>query len=140
MIPCYSATVCGVRYYPLFNITAMLRINERFGDDAIKAIDGDGEDAYCNILSMFSILSEEGEAVRKAYGYENGDVMPDDWNAAKAEMSPADIVTMKTAIYAAITLGCDRQVMELGEDGDRDLELEQLERQLQKKTVEEPRL
>lgn len=107
MIPCIGAMVGGVTYYPLYNNQAMFRMQDSYPEDALDQIQENSKAGFKMAFDIFRLLCEEGEAVRKFYGYEPGELP--DWETAKQTYLPSDIVTMKNAVYAAITLGCTRE-------------------------------
>lgn len=107
MIPCIGATVGGITYYPLYNNQAMFRMQDSYPEDVLDQLKENSKAGFQLAFDIFRLLCEEGEAVRKFYGYEPGQLP--DWETAKRTYSPSDTMTMKTAIYAAVTLGCTRE-------------------------------
>ncbi len=124
MIPCIACTIGGVQYYPLYNNNAMFRLQDLFPDGWVDKINGASRGSVELSLDVFSILCDEGRAVRKRYGYAD---MPIDLDDLKFACLPADIITIKNAIFAAVTIGTTREVPDL-----EDTDLTLLE--LQKKT------
>lgn len=107
MIPCIGATVGGITYYPLYNNQAMFRMQDSYPGDVLDQLKENSKASFQLAFDIFRLLCEEGEAVRKFYGYEPGQLP--DWETAEQTYSPSDTMTMKTAIYAAVTLGCTRE-------------------------------
>lgn len=108
MIPCIGVKLCEETYYPLYNINAMFRMQDEFPQDVLDKIQENTEASYELAFRFFRMLCEEGEAIRKKFGYEAGKLP--DLNEAKYSYLPADITTLKNAIYSAVTLGCTREV------------------------------
>lgn len=107
MIPCIGAAVGGRTYYPLYNNQAMFRLQEDYPEDILEQIQGTSKAAFQAAFEVFRLLCQEGEAVRRAYGYEPGELP--DWEEAQRDYLPIDILTMKNAIFAAVTLGYTRE-------------------------------
>lgn len=108
MIPCIGATVGGVTYYPLYNNQAMFRMQDGYPEDVLNQIQENSKAGFQLAFDVFRLLCEEGEAVRRLYGYEPG-ALPD-WETAEQTYLPADVFTLKNAIFSAVTLGCTREV------------------------------
>lgn len=113
MIPCIGATICGVTYYPLYNNQAMFRMQDTFQDNVLEQMQENSKAGFRLAFDVFALLCEEGEAVRRHYGYEPG-ALPD-WDEMQQTCLPADVILLKNAVYAAITLGCTREVDVAGE-------------------------
>lgn len=111
MIPCVGVAIQGVKYFPVLNNEAMFRLQDEFPPDALEQISNEDTRASFKLaFGVFKMLCEEGAAVRRHYGYDPGPIP--DWESAKVEFLPMDIVAMRTAIYQAITLGYGRQLDE----------------------------
>lgn len=123
-----KATLAGEDYYFLFNGAAMFAIEDEFGGasklfDTIQKNSREAFDAMCRAAV---ILGEQGELARRSYGYDHG-AMPT-VERMEVEMTPADIITLRSKIVNAVVLGFGRDVKE---EGDVDLGLVELQ---QKKT------
>ncbi|MCD8200367.1 MAG: hypothetical protein LUD25_05410 [Coriobacteriaceae bacterium] len=112
-----ATEIGGNKYYPLYNNKAMFRL-QAMPEDTLNAINENTEASFKLAFDVFLMLCEEGEAARKHYGYEAG-TLPK-WEDAEYDFGAGDISEMKSAIYAAITIGCGR---EIPEDADVDLTL-----------------
>lgn len=104
MTPCYSVTIAGCTYYPVYNNNAMFRIQDSFPPDYLDQINDNTSKASLELaFDVFRILCEEGEAVRVHYGYAPGS-LPEREDMRLAWL-PADAQRMRTAIFAALTIG-----------------------------------
>lgn len=108
MIPCVGVTIGGVTYYPLYNIQAMFRMQDDLPEDFLEKITDNTKASFELAFRIFSILCEEGEAVRVHYGYERSPLP--DWEEAQWSYLPADITAMKNAVFAAVMLGLKKEV------------------------------
>ncbi|MCD8322385.1 MAG: hypothetical protein LUC89_05815 [Oscillospiraceae bacterium] len=112
MIPCIGAEIGGVMYYPLFNNNAMFRLQEEpFPDDVMEKLNENTKAGFKLAFDVFRVLCEEGNAIRARYGYEKGPLP--DWEAFQQEFVPADLVKMKNALFAAISMGYTREIPSL---------------------------
>lgn len=109
MIPCIGVTIRDNTYYPLFNNRAYFRLQDDFPEDVIDTISDDtSRTGFKLALEVFSMLCEEGNAVRKRYGYEPGAVL--NMEDAEYDLMPMDIVKLKNAIYATIAAGYGQEL------------------------------
>ncbi|MBD5356512.1 MAG: hypothetical protein HDR88_06100 [Bacteroides sp.] len=108
----------------------MFQLDEQFGSvqglvDAIQSSGRDGVSAACRAAA---ILAEQGELARRSLGYDAEPIVSAD--EIMASMSPSDVIALKLAIPAAISLGYGREVKP--ENDEVDLGLAELN--AQKKT------
>ncbi len=104
MIRCVCVELAGKRFYPTYNNRAMFTLQERI-PDFLDKMDGISEDSVKLSFEIFTTLSQEGAAARRAYGYEDtGDSL--EWEDVQM-MMPYEIKRMKEAIMAAVTAGLD---------------------------------
>lgn len=126
MTPCIGVTLCGEKYFPLFNIEAKFRLQEEFPPDFLETIANEDTRASFELAArVFSVLCEQGNAARKHYGYEEGK-LPD-----FAELSmlceSVEINRLKMYVLTAINKGSGVEI-----ESDEDVDLTLLE--YQKKT------
>lgn len=126
MTPCIGVTVCGKKYYPLLNIEAKFRLQEEFPPDFMDVIANEDTKASFELaVRVFHVLCENGNAVRKHYGYEEGNLP--DFEELSLLCEAADIVKLKTYVMMAINKGVGVEI-----ESDEDVDLTLLE--YQKKT------
>lgn len=123
-----TVTLEGRTYHLVFNGAAMFEAEELFGSSSamIKAVflpGKEGMDALCKAVSM---LSAQGEAVRRYMGYEADTPISEE--TIKILAGPEDLFRLAEAVNRAVTIGYGREVEE---KGDTDLGLAELR---QKKT------
>lgn len=117
MIPCIGAKIQGKTYYPLFNTRAMFRLQDEFPDDILDKINSDESKAGFKLaFDVFSVLCEEGAAVRRYYGYEVGAIP--DWEEAELTFLPADNIVLKNAIFCAIASGYGQELKDMEKEVD----------------------
>lgn len=116
-----------------FNGAAMFEIEERFGG-ATKLLDelSDGREGFDKLCQATAILAEQGELVRRHFGYEPGPMLTEE--TVRALATPKDIVLLRQAVINAVMQGYGREVTDDQEEVD--LGLAELE---QKKQNDDPR-
>lgn len=117
----------GRERYLAFTVEAMFQIQEQFGGptELVDAIRDDGREGFSAACRVAAILAEQGELARRSLGYDQ-EAMVDE-AAIASSLSPSDIVALKLAIPAAISLGFGREISE--EDDEVDLGLAELNAQ-----------
>ena len=132
MIPCTGVAIRGQTFYPLLNNKAMFRMQDEFPPTVLDQITNDDTKAGFKLaFDVFRMLCEEGEAVRRYYGYEPGPLP--EWEEAEITYLPNDVVAVKAAIYQAVTIGYGG---ELEDDTPKEVDIWLLE--LEKKTARGP--
>lgn len=132
MVPCIGVAIRGQKFYPLLNNEAMFRMQDEFPPDVLDQISKDDTKAGFKLaFDVFRMLCEEGEAVRRFYGYEPGPLP--EWEEASLTYLPNDVVAVRTAVYQAITVGYGG---ELAEEAKEEVDIWLLE--LEKKTPPGP--
>lgn len=105
-----KTVIDGKIYHLAFNGEAMFAIRDEFGgvDQLIDAIKPDTRDAAKILCAAVAILAEQGELVRRHYGYTPADIP----TAAALEriITPPDLITLRMAIPQAISLGFGREI------------------------------
>lgn len=114
-----------------FTGEAMFRIAEEFGGttELLEKIRPSNRDGLATAIRAAVILAESGELARRYIGYDPGPMIEE--KALAAVIAPAEIVRLKLAIPAAITLGFGREVTDENEVVDLGLQ----EINAQKKTT-----
>ena len=117
-------------YYLAFNGEAMFAIRDKYGDaeTLMEKMKPDTRESFEIVCDVIALLSEQGELVRRYYGYERADIIKAEEIRQLAQ--PADIIGLKMAIPRAIALGYGRDI-EPEKDDEIDLGLVELN---QKKT------
>lgn len=115
-------------YYLCFNGTAMFEINELLGEKRIIDLLTDNTaQSYQLTCQVLSILSEQGEAVRRYLGYDTQKPLTVDEILSIA--SPVDMLLMKNAIMKAVAIGYGK---EINEDDEVDTGLIELQKKTDK--------
>lgn len=115
----------GESYYLTFNGAALFDIEERFGGST-KLLDelNAGREGFDKLCQATAILAEQGELVRRHFGYEPGSILTEE--TVKALATPKDIVLLKQAVINAVMQGYGREVTNDQEEVDLGLaELQQ---------------
>lgn len=122
--------LAGCERYLAFTGYAMFQIRDDYGgaNQLLDAMKEDTRESLGVICNAAAILMEQGELARRAMGYDAQPILSA--NVIFATIAPAEIVTLKMAIPAAISLGYGREVAP--ENGEIDLGLAELN---QKKTT-----
>lgn len=123
-------TLAGREVTLAFTGEAMFTLREKFGEvtNAVAAYAPDTREAMAAAVEVASILAEQGELARRAFGYVPEEIV----SAAtiKATLSPSEIYAVKSAITSAIELGFGREVA-----NEEEVDLGLVELQAQKKTT-----
>lgn len=93
-----------------FTVEAMFQADERFGSiqGLVDAIQDPGRDGFTAACQVAAILAEQGELARRSLGYDPEPIAGAEEIAAS--MLPSDMIALKRAIPAAISLGYGREV------------------------------
>lgn len=93
-----------------FTVEAMFQIQEIFGGpgELIDAIRENTRESFEAACKAAAILVEQGELVRRGLGYDPEPIT--DAGTIASTMAPSEIVALKMAIPAAISLGYGREV------------------------------
>ena len=123
--------LAGRTRYLAFTGEAMFQIQEIFGGsgELIDAIKDNTREGFSIACTAAAILAEQGELVRRHFGYDPEPILDAETIAATA--APSEIVALKLSIPAAISLGYGREVEP--ENDEVDLGLAELN--AQKKTT-----
>jgi hypothetical protein len=118
-------TVGGRDYYLAFNGSAKFSLDELCGEKSIVELtQPNTKEAQDFLFRAVSILAEQGELVRRRYGYDKGEML-------QAEdlpllLTPVEILELKTALYHAVARGYGREVQDDAKEVD--LVLQELEK------------
>lgn len=131
MIKAVEYTFCGKTVWLIYTMSAMLGINEKFGEasELIKQMDVGSPEGREVILTAFSILSEAGNACRRHFSEQ------DSFVPTVGELRDCstlhDLAAMRDAVINAICIGVGRDVPDA-----EGIDLDQLEfdREHEKKT------
>lgn len=118
-------TLAGQDYYLAFSAAAMFAFEDVFGGSNayLETAAGAGREASEAVCKAAAILAEQGELARRALGYDKGTIpSAEDLMACS---SPVDLLRLRQANLAAITVGYGREVEDTG---DVDLGLMELEK------------
>lgn len=117
-------------------VGALYKIYDKFGytDDisGTLKLDENSEESWNNTCWLYALLASQGELQRRAVGHEARPMLP--MEEMRHFAAPADLPSIKTAIYSAIQLGFTRSV-ERSEEEEVDLILKELELQEKKTAV-----
>lgn len=120
-----KATLAGQEHYLVFNGSAMFAFEDESGGaggmlDELTD-DRSGFDKLCRAVT---ILAEQGELVRRHFGYDQRPMLTEE--TVRALATPKDIVQLKQAVINAVMQGYGREVTDDQEEVDLGLvELEQ---------------
>lgn len=102
--------LAGRERHLCFTVEAMFQIQAQFGGsvELVETIQSPGRDGFTAACQVAAILSEQGELGRRSLGYDPEPMA----NAEEiaASMLPSDMIALKLAIPAAISLGYGREV------------------------------
>lgn len=109
------------KYHYAFNAMAYFEALEKFPDGIYEAISLNSKEGLENICWMLQLLSEQGELIRRSFGYDKGETFKtDEWITS---MHPRDIVTARGIIVMAVENGLSRN-----DNEDTDLTLVELKK------------
>lgn len=93
-----------------FTVEAMFQLEEQFGGTQalLDAIQSGGREGFSSACRAAAILAEQGELARRSLGYDPEPMA--DADEIAAAMTPADMMALKLAIPAAMSLGYGREV------------------------------
>lgn len=102
--------LAGRERYLAFNGEAMFKLREEFGGvtETLEALKGDTRDSLDATCRAAAILAEQGELIRRYMGYDPEPIT--DAETVAATIAPVEIMALKLAIPAAISLGFGREV------------------------------
>ena len=122
--------LAGRTRYLAFTVEAMFQIQEVFGGagDLIDALKDNTRDGFSTACEAAAILAQQGELVRRHFGYDPEPIL--DAGTIAATMAPSEIAALKVAIPAALTLGYGREI----ESDEDEVDLGLAELNTQKKT------
>lgn len=102
--------LAGRERHLCFTVEAMFQIQAQFGGsvELVETIQSPGRDGFTAACQVAAILSEQGELARRSLGYDPEPIVSEEEIAAS--MSPSDMIALKLAIPAAISLGYGREV------------------------------
>jgi len=122
MIKAVEYTFCGKSVWLFYSMSAMLGINEKFGEpsELMKKMNAASADGREVILSAFSILAEAGAACRRHFSEQDSFVPTVDEMRDCCNFK--DLTEMHNAVVSAICIGVGRDVPDA--DG---VDLDQLE-------------
>lgn len=105
-----NVNLAGRERYLAFTVEAMFQVQEQFGgsSELLEAMGGSGRDGVSAICKAAAILTEQGELVRRSLGYDPEPMV--DAEALMVTMTPADVIALRMAIPAALSLGYGREV------------------------------
>lgn len=110
------------KYYLFYNGAAMYALQDI--DNVFEAL-GKDFDVFCRVLS---VLSQQGELMRRHEGYDSGEVLNSD--ELKITMLPYEVVELRSAAINAVISGLKREVED--EKKERDLSLEKFKKKADK--------
>lgn len=117
----------GKDYFLIFNGSAKFAIDELCGDESIVTLtQPNTREAIEYLYKAVSILAEQGELVRRHFGYDRGDMLTVE--SIQLLTTPTDNPELKLAVYQAITRGYGREI----EDDEKEVDL--VLQELEKKT------
>lgn len=122
--------LAGRTRYLAFTGEAMFQIRDRFGGTSqlLEDMGADTREGFSIACEVAALLAEQGELVRRNFGYDPEPIL--DAETIAATIAPSEIVALKLAIPAAISLGYGREIE--GDADEVDLGLAELD--TQKKT------
>ena len=122
--------LAGRTQHLAFTVEAMFQLEEQFGgiQQMVEAVQDSGREGIAAACRVAAILAEQGELGRRSLGYDSEPIVSAD--EILASMMPSDMIALKLAIPAAISLGYGREVVP--DDDEIDVGLAKL--RAQKKT------
>lgn len=120
-----KVTLAGQDYFLVFNGAAMFEFDDAFGGSSayFENTKGDGREVYATVCKAASILSEQGELIRRSLGYDKGPILTEEQALILA--APMEAARLRKAVMDAILAGYGR---EIEDDEDVDMGLLELER------------
>ena len=102
--------LAGRTQYLSYTVEAMFQLDEQFGSmkGLVDEVQDGGRKGFAAACRVAAILAEQGELARRSLGYDPEPIASAD--EIMASMSPSDIIPLKLAIPAAISLGYGREV------------------------------
>lgn len=91
------------KYHYLFNATAYFETQEKYPDGTSEALWTNNKDTVKNLCWFLQLLSEQGELMRRAMGYDKEETFKAD--EAIPLFMPRDVLIARSIIEAAITNG-----------------------------------
>lgn len=91
------------KYHYSFNAMAYFEAQEKFPDGIYEAISLDTKEGLMNICWMLQLLSEQGELIRRSFGYDKEETFKAD--ECISFMQPRDIITARGIIVMAVENG-----------------------------------
>jgi len=126
----YKYELNGKEYTLCYTGEAFFDIDNLVGDMGFAdAFNPDTKEGFNMLCKAAAILSEQGELVRRYYGYDPGEAL--DAEELRLTLSPTDKVELYKAVLGAIILGCKREI----EDKSKEISLTRLA-QLKKKEAD----
>ena len=109
-------TVEHSTYYLALNGAAMFEIRDRYGSTTLllEALEQDTGEGFQVACEAAAILAEQGELVRRQFGYTAGEI-PDAQTFALL-VEPYRLGALKNAVIRAITIGYGREITAPGDD------------------------
>lgn len=110
MKQCITIEVAEYTSHLIYNNQAMFDLRDMFPDekDPMEAMSGDTKEHYDATLKIFENLAQQGELVRRYYGYPPE--KEQDIEKIRKIADPGDWVNIKNAIYSAVVLGTQHHV------------------------------
>lgn len=102
--------LAGRTRYLAFTGEAMFQMRDKFGGTTklLEDMKADTREGFSIACGAAAILAEQGELVRRHFGYDPEPILDAETIAATA--APSEIVALKLSIPAAISLGYGREV------------------------------
>lgn len=124
---------CGRDYYFAYNGNAMFQLRDILPEgDPIERLQSmlsmQDHDSFHNLCKVVSVLSEQGELIRRYQGYENQDMLTEEMVSVMA--TPLDMIDLKNAVVSAVLAGYKREVEP---QGDVDLGLAEIQKKRKKR-------
>jgi len=105
----YKYELDGKEYTLCYTGEAFFDIADLVGDkEFVDALSPETKEGFNTLCKAAAILSEQGELVRRYFGYEPGDVL--DAEGLRLTLPPVDKVGLYQAVLGAIILGCKREI------------------------------
>lgn len=103
--------LAGRERYLVFTVEAMFQIEEAFGGvkELTEQMGPSTRDAFSVICKTAAILAEQGELARRGMGYDP-EPPADEAEITAAVVHPFEMVRLRMAITAALSLGFGREV------------------------------
>ena len=102
--------LAGRTRYLAFTGEAMFQIRDKFGGTTklLEDMKADTREGFSIACEAAAILAEQGELVRRQFGYDSEPIL--DAATISATAAPSEIVALKLSIPAAISLGYGREI------------------------------